>query len=151
MKIAHLCLSCFYIDGFAYQENQLVAQNVADGNEVQVIASTESYAANGELEYIEPNDYLGSDGARVIRLLYKKWLPRFLMRKLRMHNNVYNLLDEFNPDVILFHGACGWELLNVSKYINKNPNVKLYVDSHEDKYNSARNFLSKYLLHKIYY
>jgi 1,2-diacylglycerol 3-alpha-glucosyltransferase len=151
MKIVHLCLSCFYIDGFAYQENQLVAQNVSDGNEVLVITSTETYGSNGQLEYISPKDYMGADGARVIRLPYQKWLPHVLMRKLRMHNYVYKLLHEFNPDVILFHGCCGWELLTVRKYVINHPDVKFYIDSHEDQNNSAKNFWSKEILHKIYY
>ena len=45
MKIAHICLSCFYIDGFSYQENELVRQNVSDGHDVLVITSTETINA----------------------------------------------------------------------------------------------------------
>lgn len=151
MKIAHLCLSCFYIDGFGYQENELVRQHVVDGHDVIVIASTENFGPDRKLTYVEPGTYMGKDGAKVIRLPYRKFLPHKIMKKLRLHPGVFRLLEDFNPDVILFHGLCGWEMFSATKYKRKHPPVKLYADSHEDQNNSARNFVSKYLLHKLYY
>lgn len=151
MKIAHLCLSCFYIDGFAYQENELVAQNVAEGHDVVVVASTETYGADRRIAYLEPGEYLGTDGARVIRLPYRKFLPQAVMRKLRMHPRVYEILAREKPDVILFHGLCGWELNAAARYRQSHPETLLYADSHEDFNNSARSFLSKYLLHLGFY
>ena len=68
MKICHMCLSCFYIDGYSYQENELVRQNVLDGHEVFVIASTETYAEDRTLSYIRPGDYEGGEGAPVCRV-----------------------------------------------------------------------------------
>ena len=151
MKIIHLCLSCFYIDGYAYQENELVAQHVADGHEVMDVATTESYDHDRRLTYLRPADYIGSDGARVIRLPYRKGLPHAVMRKLRMHPNVYDLLEREQPDTILFHGLCGWELLAAAKYKRAHPGTKLYVDSHEDFNNSARSFISRHFLHLAFY
>jgi glycosyltransferase involved in cell wall biosynthesis len=46
---------------------------------------------------------------------------------------------------------CGWELLTVAKYVRVNSNVILKVDSHEDLVNSGRNFVSKNILHRLYY
>jgi 1,2-diacylglycerol 3-alpha-glucosyltransferase len=151
MKVLHLCLSCFYIDEAGYQENQLVRQNIADGHEVLVIASTEIFDGCGGLKYIEPSSYRGSDGAQVIRLPYVAWLPQKIARKLRIHNGVYDLISQFNPGAILFHGCAGNEIVTVSRYAAKNPELLFYVDSHEDKNNSARNFISLNLLHKIFY
>ena len=151
MRIAHVCLSCFYVDGFAYQENELVRQHVKDGHEVTVIASTESFGEDRRLTYVEPSAYLGRDGAQVIRLPYRRFLPHKLMRKLRMHPAVLSHLQRIRPEVILFHGLCGWELYAVARYKKENPAVRLYVDSHEDAYNSARGFVSKHFLHRLYY
>lgn len=151
MIIVHCCLSNFYIDNFSYQENEIVAQNVRDGHHVTVIASTESFDKDMRIFYLTPNDYIGSDGARVIRLPYARFLPQLIMRKLRINPGVYKLLVSLKPDVILFHGTCGWELNTVSRYKHKNPNVKLYVDSHEDFNNSARTWYSKWILHFSYY
>lgn len=151
MRILHLCLSNFYVDGFAYQENELVQQNIRDGHVVKVIASTEVIGTNGKLSHVLPRKYLGSDGALVERLPYRRFMPRKIMAKLRMHPGVEQKIAEFAPDVILFHCACGWELNAAGRYVRKNPHVHLYVDSHEDFINSARNFFSKWILHWAYY
>lgn len=150
MKIMHLCVSCFYIDDYRYQENELVREHVATGHDVLVVASTETYLDNLTLGYTVPGDYMGSDGARVIRLPYGGFGPFFLRKKLRMHDRLAEILKDFCPDVIVFHGLCGWELRTAAKYKRENPSVKLYVDSHEDANNSAVGKLSK-LLHKFYY
>lgn len=151
MKIVHCCLSNFYIDGYAYQENELAAQNVRDGHDVTIIASTESLGSDGNLIYIAPSEYLGAEGAKVIRLPYRKFLPFSVMRKLRMHNHLFDWLNILKPDIILFHGTCGWELITVARYKKLNPDVKFYVDSHEDFNNSARGWISKWLLHYSFY
>jgi 1,2-diacylglycerol 3-alpha-glucosyltransferase len=151
LRVAHVCLSCFYIDGFAYQENELVRQHVEDGHEVVVVASTETFGSDRRLTYVEPSSYMGRDGARVIRLPYRGFLPHRLMRKLRLHPGVYDLLGQIKPEAILFHGLCGWELRAVARYKRENPLVRLYVDSHEDQNNSARTFVSRNLLHRLYY
>lgn len=151
MKIAHLCLSCFYIDGYSYQENELVAQHVAEGHDVVVIASTETYGPDRRLTYVKPGEYLGSDGARVIRLGYRKGLPHVVARKIRAHPGLYKLLQKEAPDIILFHGLCGWELKTVARYKRAYPGTSLFVDSHEDANNSARTAISKYFLHMSIY
>lgn len=151
MKILHLCLSCFYIDNSLYQENELVREHVTMGHEVRVIASTEIMSKGGRLAYTEPSEYMGSDGAIVKRLPYRKALPETVMRKLRMHPGVYDEIDAFCPDLIVFHGAAGWELLTARKYVDAHPSVGLIIDSHEDANNSARSLLSREILHKRYY
>lgn len=151
MKIVHCCLSCFYIDGYSYQENELVRQNVIDGHDVLVVASTEMYGEDRRLTYISPGEYVGREGARVIRLPYRRWLPERLMRKFRAYSGLLEILRKEKPDVILFHGLCAWELLTVKRYKDLFPGVRIFADSHEDFNNSARTFFSKYLLHGAYY
>lgn len=151
MKILHCCLSCFYIDNYNYQENMLVRQHVQSGHEVSVLASTENYDSQGKLSYCAPGDYIGGEGAHVFRLPYRKILPHALIKKIRAYPDVYRHLCAISPDVIVFHGACAWELLTVVKYKKSHPAVRLYVDSHEDFNNSARGFLSKNLLHAVFY
>jgi hypothetical protein len=142
-------LSNWYIEGVYYQENELIRQHVRDGHEVLVIASTETHRA-GKLAYTTPVEFVGPEGARVIRLDYRLW-PSPLARKLRVHTGVYALLEEFRPDSILFHGTCGWEIMTAARYARDNREVLFYIDSHEDQYNSARTFLSREVLHKLYY
>lgn len=150
MKIAHLCLSCFYIDGHSYQENILVRQNVLDGHDVKIIASTESIDSKGKMIFLESKDYLGTDGAFVYRVPYNKLIPKSIQHKVRSYENVINILNEFQPDIIYFHGISAFELKTIAKYKKKNPSVKLIADCHSDRYNSALNIQSK-ILHKYFY
>ncbi len=151
MKIAHLCLSCFYFDGFSYQENILPRQNIADGHETIIIASLESLDKNGKMIFLNEGSYLGTDGAMVYRIPYNKKIPKIIQHKVRSYQGLLDRLYEFNPDIIYFHGISAYELLTVKKYKILNPNVKFIVDVHSDKNNSATNWVSKYILHKFFY
>jgi glycosyltransferase involved in cell wall biosynthesis len=135
----------------AYQENELVSQNLRDGHDVIVIASTEQIQSNGTLTYSRPMRYRGTDGAMVERLPYAAIIPHRLAKKVRSYPGLYDKLVSFAPDVILFHGACSTSLLTATKYVRRNAGVKLYVDSHEDFVNSARNAWSKWGLHFALY
>lgn len=125
--------------------------NKQDGHQVKIIASTETYVENSQLGYVKPGKYFTKDGIEIERVPYRKYLPLFIMKKTRHYYNVYNLIAEFSPDVILFHGLPAYELLTVAKYKRNNPDVKFYVDSHEDRLNSGRNWVSKNILHKLIY
>lgn len=116
-----------------------------------VLASTETFGEDQYLTYVEPSTYIGRDGAVVIRLPYRRFLPHRLARKLRIHPGVYEQLRLLQPEVILFHGLCGWELQAMARYKRDYMQVRLFADSHEDLHNSARNFLSRHVLHRLYY
>lgn len=151
MKVVHICLSNIFVDGYSYQENELVREHVKSGHEVVVLCSTETYSEKGKFAFLLPSEYMGVEGAKIIRLPYVSWLPRAVARKVRMHPGVTEFLNEFKPDALLFHGTCGWEVSTVARYIRKNPSVVAYIDSHTDKYNSAKGFVSRVFLHGFFY
>lgn len=151
MKILHVMLSCFYIDGYNYQENVLPRMNKEDGHSVRIIASTETYIDNQNLGYVAPRTYANEDGIDVTRLPYRRGLPHGVMKKLRAYPGVLPHIEAFAPDVILFHGVPAYELLTVARYKKNHSSVKLYVDSHEDHHNSGTNALSKWVLHRGFY
>lgn len=151
MKILHLMLSNFYIEDYNYQENALPRQNALDGHEVRIIASTETFVDNQNLGYVTPCSYINKDGIEVRRIPYSRWLPHFAMKKIRSYPGVYEMIGEFAPDVILFHGIPAWELLTVVNYKRAHPDIHLFVDSHEDQYGSALNLISKWVLHNLIY
>lgn len=151
MKILHLCLSCFYIDGYAYQENMLIAEHVRAGHSVHVLASTETFGPDGKLTYVASSVYMGGEGAMVERLPYRFALIPRLAQKIRNYAGLDVRLKEIAPDVIVFHGLCSYALLEVSSYVKQTPGVVLYTDSHEDFNNSARGWVSKWILHFLFY
>lgn len=151
MRIAHICLSNSFADGFGYQENELVRAHVRLGYEVLVLGSTESFSEKGKRQYVAPREYSGVEGAKVVRLPYPAWMPHVLARKIRAHVGVRRSLELFKPDVLLFHGTCAWDVFTVARFIKHNPSVIAYIDSHSDKYNSAQSFFSREFLHKLFY
>ncbi len=144
-------LSSFYIDNAAYQENILPVINKKDGYKVEIIASTEVFVKNNTLGLTEPKQYYTPENIKITRLPYINILGSFISRKVRAYPKLYKKIEEFSPDIIFFHGTAAWALNIVAKYKRNNPHVKFYVDSHEDKNNSARNFLSRLLLYDCFY
>lgn len=151
MKIAHLMLFNFYIDDAFYQENILSRQNKADGHDVLIIASTHVFAKGNSMKFIKPGEYYTKEGIKVIRVPYKNILNKKISEKVRAYKNVYQHLITFKPDVIFSHGIGGYESKTIAKYIKKNPTTKLYIDCHSDYFNSASTFISKNVLHRIFY
>ncbi len=150
MKVLHACLSNFYIDGFAYQENELVRTHVEAGHDVVVVASTETFDEQRRLTWVEPAEYVGTDGARVIRIPYRRWLPHRVARKVRSYPHVAAILEREAPDVVFFHSVAAWELRTFATYQRAHPESVLNVDSHEDSINSARTPASR-LFHRRFY
>lgn len=148
MKIVHLCLSCFYIDNYSYQENMLPKYHVKMGHDVTVVASLASFNKDGKPCLLESaSEYVDNNGYKVIRLEYKT--PKKIYKTLRRYKNFYKTLEKEKPDIIFSHGVSMSDNSVLKKYLQRHPNVKLYADNHADYINSATNFLSKNILHKI--
>jgi glycosyltransferase involved in cell wall biosynthesis len=150
MKIVSVGLASAFSEGFTYQENLLCDQWMSDGNEVTIISDCNKYEG-GVIVKTPEEDRILSNGARLIRLKYRNILGDSISGKVRAVKGLYDILDKEKPDVIVHHGLQSYELLTIVRYKKNYPRVKLYLDSHADFNNSATNFLSKYVLHKMYY
>lgn len=147
MKIVHLMLACFYIDNYSYQENMLPKYHKKMGYDVEIIASLESYDANGESIYLKAGSkYINEDGIPVTRLDYKK-IPG--SNKLRFYIGLGRELERIHPDIIFIHGVQFSDIRIVARYCKKHSDVIVYADNHSDFSNSARNWFSKRVLHEI--
>lgn len=149
MKIVHLCLSAVFSDGFSYQENILPKYHVKMGHDVSVITNLFTWSKEGKGVYYEsPVTYMDESGFKVIRLSYKKPLMK-INRKIGGFDGLFRTLEAEKPDIIFTHGGGYTDAKYVVKYLKKHPATRLFADSHADYINSATNFLSKYVLHKI--
>ncbi len=151
MRILHCCLACFYIDGYGYQENILPKMHQLQGHKVKIIASTETFVNNMNLGYIKPSSYLTETGIPIIRLPYLNFIPHFIAKKMRYYHSVFVQIDNFSPDIIFLHDVQFLSIKEVVKYKKKHPNVIIYADGHTDFNVSARNWISKNILHKVIY
>ena len=150
MRIVHVCLASHYTEGMNYQDNILPDVNSQDGHEVLIISDAQKYI-DGKLVDTEEEEKKLKQNLKLIRIRYDKIFTKFISEKIRKVKKLYSILENFKPDVILFHGMCAYELLTVSRYKKENPHIKLYADSHEDFINSARTFFSKNILHRLFY
>ncbi len=151
MKILHCCLASFYNDNFGYQENILPRMHKIQGHDVMILASTEVFKDKVNLGYIEPKKYINEDGILVHRIPYVSWLPHKLAIKLRLYEGVYEELCSFKPDFIFLHDIQFLSYRAIIRYLKENPSVRMAADGHADFSNSARSFVSRYILHGIIY
>ena len=151
MRILHLCLSCFYIDGYNYQENVLPRIHKEDGHEVRIIASTETYVDNVHYGYVEPSEYETEYGVPIKRLPYVSFGSHFVSKKIRKYPHLYEEIEAFAPDVIMSHALSYWSVLDVIRYKKDHPEVKFYADTHTASYNSGKNWLALNVLHRGLY
>lgn len=152
MKVVHIMLGCFYIDNHSYQENMLPKYHKAMGHKVEIIASTLSFDDKGNACNVEPKSYINENGIPVIRLPYKKTLvPKYRTKVgkfFRVYDGFETALERSKPDIVFVHGCQFCDISILVKYL-KTHSITVYVDNHADFSNSARNWMSKKILHGI--
>lgn len=148
MRITHLCLGCFFPDGYSYQENMLPKYHKKLGHDVSVVASLQTFDKNGNISYMDKaSEYRNEYGIPVQRLDYKR--PLRIYRKLKRFVGTYEAIEKTNPDILFIHGCQFMDMDIVVRYLKKHPHVTVYVDNHADFSNSAKNWVSFTFLHII--
>ncbi len=151
MRILHICLAGYYSVGWGYQDNLLAEQNAKDGHEVFVIASQYQRTTENEIEKVPAGEYKLDNGITVIRIPMKfEWLG-FLKDKIRMFRGLYVNIERVKPDVVFVHCPQFLDFSVVGEYAKVHPDVAFYADNHASMLNSARNFLSRSILHRLVY
>lgn len=148
MRILHLCLAASYVEGLSYQENLLSQAHKMMGFDVYVISGLKTFSKDGEYTYDnQANSYINKYGIKVQKLEYKK--PQKVNRMLRKYVGTYQALEKAAPDIIFIHGIQFADVSIVIKYLKCHPNVIVYADNHADFSNSATNWISKNIKHKM--
>ena len=147
MKITHIHLSGPFTKGLTYQENLLSKHHKLLGFDVSVITNQYSYNDLGSLILIKERIEFTNDGRKIIRLPIKN--NKKFKHKFKRYEKLYETLEAEAPNIIFLHGTQFCDVNKIIKYIKNNPKVKLYADNHADFTNSATNFLSRNILHKI--
>lgn len=143
MKVVHVCLCGPMTDNWSYQENLLTKYHRKQGYEVTVIASQWVWKPDGTLGTINDTDYVNDDDVHVVRipLLYGN-----INTRLRLYRGLYKAIENEKPEILFVHDCQFLNLETIRKYVKKH-RIKLYVDNHADYNNSARNILSRVVLH----
>ncbi len=148
MKIVHLCLGCFFPDNYSYQENMLPKFHKELGHEVEVIASLQSFDKDGKVCYLAPcKPYRNEHGLMVTRLPYHT--PVNINKKMKRFVGLMEALKKAKPQVLFIHGCQFLDIDVVVRYLKGRRDLTVYVDNHADFSNSATNWFSKNILHKV--
>ena len=150
MKIVFLGTCSSFTEGMTYQDNLLAEVAVKKGHEVIFISNAEKYV-NGMLSETEPCDMIINGNIRLIRLPYIKIGPPIIFKKLRIFKGVYSVIQDIRPDIIFCHNHHYLSVLDVVKYKRKCPDTIVFADTHVNENNSAQNWLSLNILHRLYY
>ena len=70
------------------------------------------------------------------------------MKALKKYTNISKIVEEFQPDLLYIHDIMP-NMFEMIDYKKRNPHVKMIMDYHADYTNSANNWLSLNILHKI--
>lgn len=142
MIIAHICVSNFYVENMAYQENILPRMHKLDGHTPVIITTPYCFDAKGNKFEREIGKYINDNGIEVIVLPYDSKNLDF-SRKYRKVSGLYETLVDIKPDIIFSHGTTYASNVDVIKYKKENPDVKVYGDHHGDYYNCGMVGVSK--------
>lgn len=145
MKIVHICSTL--TDGLSYQENLLTKYHKKLGFDVDVISSKWGYNSDGKLVYKDIPGAVNPDGVNVIRFEIKG--KKSYYYKFKRLAGLQEALEKAAPDLLFVHGCQFLDIDRIVKYLQQHPSVTVYVDNHADFSNSATNWLSKNILHKV--
>ena len=144
----HLCLGAFYPDNYSYQENMLPKFHKELGYEVEVIASTQSFDENGDTCYLDKTgSYQNEYDIKVTRLPYRS--ENRIWKKLKRYKGTRQAIEAASPDILFIHGCQFMDADKVVEYLKQNPGITVFVDNHADFSNSATNWLSRNILHRV--
>lgn len=150
MKIVHLCLACFYIEGMEYQENVLPRKHRQLGHEVEVITSQFCFDSKGTVFDREVGEYVNQDDVKVRIIPYATRKYGKYAKNYRIFSGLYEILHEMQPEIIFCHGGQFNGVNQIVKYLKKNSHVKFFLDSHIDYGNAPVNTLKRKLLQRYY-
>lgn len=149
MKIVHIAISCFYIEGWGYQENLLPKYHKKAGHDVYMISSRFNKDECNKPCSRPAGEYVNNDGIKVTILDYAK--PNVFHKLLRLQpiEGLYQKLDQIKPDVIFVHGGGSVSSLDIVRYARHHSNVHIYADQHGDYYNAPVDTLKHKLIAKF--
>ncbi|SDH62105.1 Glycosyltransferase involved in cell wall bisynthesis [Pseudobutyrivibrio sp. 49] len=146
-KIVHISLNSLFTDGWSYQDQLLTKYHKKMGMEVTDITSHWINDDKGNVVWDDRNEYVNADGVKVIRLSMKG--KDEFTKKLKRFVGLAETLEKEQPDILFLHSVSFQDITVVVDYVKKHPEVVLYADNHADFSNSATNWISKNILHKI--
>lgn len=149
MKIAHIAISCFYIEGWGYQENLLPKYHKLAGHDVYMISSRFNKDKHNQPCLRPACEYTNKDSIKVTILNYARPTKIHKFLRLKPVEGLYQKLESINPDIIFVHGGGSVASLDIVKYKCHHKLVRIFADQHADYYNSPVDTLKRKIIAKV--
>lgn len=147
MRIVHICLCGPVTDGWSYQDNMLTKYHRKIGNEVTIITCQSIWGKNGVLDKDIRSNYINEHDVKVIRL--ENIIGKDVTSKFKVYKGLYRSIENEKPDILFIHGVAFLDMITIKKYLKNNKEIRVFVDNHSDFSNSATNWISLNILHKL--
>lgn len=151
MKIVHICLAGLYMSGWGYQDNLIAKYQKLEGHDVTVIANRYVYDEKGNYTPTDKIVEIDVNGVKIVRLAQKGDKQQKGPAERVHYIGLYETLENEKPDTIFIHNPQIMDVDDIVRYMKSHKETRLYVDSHSDYSNSGRNFLSKHILHGVFW
>ena len=148
MKILFIHLASQFTMGLAYHEN-IFPKYLAEFGEVYMIVSDSSSFKKITNECLRDDDFLNKVNLYYLKPRFK-WLPILIQSKLRYYKSISSLIRIIKPDLVYVNGLQFTNILEL-KNIKNEMKFKLLGELNSTRDNSARKFLSKHILHRLFY
>lgn len=149
MKIVYVARK--FLEGFAYQDNELANMHAQMGHEVTVITSqSDDSSLYFDMSLIKESSKNKTVSQTPYRILYLP-LKHKVNQRFWQFKGIGEQLEKLMPDLIFFHGAPMLVLLDLARYKRNHPKVKLVMDCHNDYNNAAHGFISRVIMHQFIY
>lgn len=150
MNILYVCFGGAFTPGMQYKENCMARVQQADGNQVTIVTGTETWN-DGVVMHTVPGETILDNGVRIVR--FSLHVPVFSKanEKLRYVKGLLPWIVEQKPDIIVFHILQQYAVSQLKWLKTRLPDCKIYGDCSTSFGNSARNYFSYHILHRMIY
>lgn len=145
-RICHLCLNGPYNEGWNYQENIMPKYHAKQGYEVFQLVTPYMWEGT-KMVVSNDHEYTNRYGVHVYRCRAKKGVVGGI--RFNRYPEVMELLEKIHPDILFIHDVQCLDMTVVAKYLSSHRECTAFADNHSDFSNSARNWISLNIIHKI--
>ena len=139
------------MSGWGYQDNMIAKYHKLEGHDVTVIANRYVYDEKGNYTPTDKTEEIDVNGVKILRLAQKGNKQQKGPAERVHYIGLYKTLENEKPEIIFIHNPQIMDVNDIVRYMKSHKDARMYVDSHSDYSNSGRNFLSKHILHGIFW
>lgn len=148
MRILIVTTGNEFTPSMLYKENYIIKAAQDHGDEIFVFANQYTYV-KGKTELAVAQEKV--EGYTLKRFKYRSYGNKMLTSRVRRIDGLENEIVRLKPDLIFFNCGQVYNIKNLKLIKQALPDVKIVIDFSTKYLNSARNWFSKNILHRLIY